>query len=116
VTSTLQLAPGDIERLADLLADRLTDRPPAPARIVGVRELARILDVSPDAVYRHADQLGAIRVGSAVRFDVADAIERARTPATPPAPAPAVTARTRRRARTAGATELLPIRGQERRP
>jgi hypothetical protein len=109
VTSTLQLAPGDIERLADLLADRLTDRPPAPARIVGVRELARILDVSPDAVYRHADQLGAIRV-------VADAIERARTPATPPAPAPAVTARTRRRARTAGATELLPIRGQERRP
>ena len=107
---TLALAPGDLERLAHMIADRLTDRPPAPPRIVGVRELARILDVSPDAVYRHAGELGAIRVGSAVRFDVADALERARTAATPPPPAPPAVTTRRRRTRTAGAVPLLPIR------
>jgi hypothetical protein len=54
-----------------------TDRPPL---IVGVRELAGILGVSPDWVYAHADRLGAIRLGprAPLRFDPADAIERLR--------------------------------------
>jgi len=98
---------GDLERLADLIADRLTDRPPAPPRIVGAADLAAIFGVSRDAIYEHADDLGALRIGGALRFDVADAIERARTTATPPPAPPAVTTR-RRRSRTA--VELLPIR------
>jgi hypothetical protein len=56
-------------QLADLIADRLRPAAAEPARLVTAAELAALLDCDQKTVYRRADELGAIRVGRAVRFD-----------------------------------------------
>jgi hypothetical protein len=98
----------ELDRLAELIADRLTDRPPAPRRVVTVAELAAELRVSRDAIYDDADRLGAFRVGQTLRFDLDDALARSRRPLAPTAD-PSPPTRPRRRRRTSAGVPLLPI-------
>jgi len=69
VPVVVELAPGSLERLADLVAARL--RAPAsidtPGELVTADELARYLGVSRAFVYQHADDLGAQRLGTGPR-------------------------------------------------
>jgi excisionase family DNA binding protein len=81
-------------------------------RFVTVAELADLLRVSRDVIYSDADRLGAIRVGNTIRFDVDDAIRRARTTPTPTVSTPAPTIATRQARTTTTTTPLLPIKGQ----
>lgn len=81
-----RLHPADLERLADLFADRLADRvlaelgstradrsAPTHSRLLTVAEVASWLGLSRDQVYRMRVQLGAVKLGSGpkapVRFD-----------------------------------------------
>jgi hypothetical protein len=76
-TTTISLADHQLERLADLIAARLADPPTSVAGatdLVTADELARILRVDQKSIYRHAEQLGAIRVGRRLRFDPAKAL------------------------------------------
>jgi hypothetical protein len=75
----ITLADDQLEHLADLIADRLRapgDVQPAPTLLTAA-ELAERLGVSREWIYRHADELGAIRLpgGSKergrLRFDAA---------------------------------------------
>lgn len=113
-------APEHIDLIAEAVADRLAERmadlgaPPPAEPLIDATEVARRLGVSREAVYAHAEELGAIRLGDTpkarLRFDPA------RVPAyqagesepaengTPPKP-------TASRRRLASA-ELLPIRGE----
>jgi hypothetical protein len=77
--SAIVLAPESIEALADALAARLrgpVDVQEAPALLTAA-ELAERLHVSREWVYRHADELGAIRLPGGeegqgrLRFDLA---------------------------------------------
>lgn len=38
--------------------------------LAGAREVAHALGVDPKTVYRHADELGAVRIGRRLRFDL----------------------------------------------
>jgi hypothetical protein len=95
----------DLTAIRGLIADAQT----AP-RLVDVPTLAATLSVSTDFVRAHQDELGAIRVGSLIRFDPTAAVERMRTSSTPTTSKLATTTRTRSR-RTVSSVELLPIRG-----
>jgi hypothetical protein len=90
--------------------------------LLTVDQVAERLAVSPDWVYRHADDLGAIKLGGGlkprIRFDalgVAAYVDACRTcrrtvSASTPPPTPIASRRT---ARAPGReTHLLPIRGQ----
>lgn len=118
-----------LAELADMVALRvleLLDERGAGARphdrLVDVAELAEILNVSRDTVYRHSATLGAVRIGDgprpALRFDVekATAAWTARCASVPPLePAPRAGAgRTPGRPRRVAGTgaDLLPIRGE----
>jgi hypothetical protein len=75
--ASIRLDEDQLERLADLIAERLRNAPPVPGPLVDARELARLLGVSRSAVYEHARDLGAIRIGGArgrLRFDPAVAM------------------------------------------
>lgn len=106
----LGLDPTTLELLADLIAERVAARlaiPAAPTtRLVDAATLAAELGLSRTAVYAHADELGAVRLGDGrrprLRFDVAtarDALSRRDQSTTTPAPPPAS-----RRPRTRPAT------------
>jgi hypothetical protein len=92
----------------------------ANGRLVTVSELASWLQVEPSYVYEHADELGAMRLGSGpkarLRFDLEDvkrriSCEAGRESVRPDAASQAVSRRRRRR--SLGTTvPLLPIRGQ----
>lgn len=41
-----------------------------PARFGTVEDVARIFQVHPNTIRRHADEFGAVRVGRAIRFDI----------------------------------------------
>jgi Rhodopirellula transposase DDE domain len=62
----------DIEAIAERVADKL--RRPVGVGLLKVDELAARLGVAPDWVYRHARQLGVIKLGTAqnapLRFDL----------------------------------------------
>lgn len=110
-TFVIELTDASLERLADLLAERL-QTPRATAVLVTAAELADKLGVDPKTVYRHADELGAVRVGRRVMFD--SSIEAAsryagmRSQAVEP---PAVTGRkkNRKRASESADCQLLPV-------
>jgi hypothetical protein len=80
----LALVEATAQRVLELLAER--DAPAGHLRLVSASELAEVLGVSRDYVYRHAEELGAIRVGGdgprserggrRLRFDVEKAIGR----------------------------------------
>ena len=98
MSGTIRLAPDQLEKLADLIADRLTNRD--PSALVDAATLARTLGVSRSLIYRQAAQLGARRVGHGqgrLRFDVEQAREALRQlPQTPERrPSPAVRRRSR---------------------
>lgn len=94
----------DLTAIGALLDER--DRPP---RFLSASQLAELLGVDAASIYRRSDALGAIRVGSALRFELDDVVRRMRRnpePAHEPVPrAP------RRRPSRAGTVTLLPIRG-----
>lgn len=107
-----------LERLADLVADRVADRllkaqPPAaqPPELLDAASVARRLGITRAAVYELADELGAVRLGSGprprLRFDPAkvESYLAAREPGSMPA-------NNRRRHRRRPAAELLPIQGE----
>lgn len=70
----MSLDPQDVEAVAQRVAQLLdTPAAPAPVRLVDAAQLARALGVRRDWVYRHAEHLGAIRLGGPagrLRFDL----------------------------------------------
>lgn len=116
-----------LDRLADLLAERLAVRLSglAPARaesLVDAAEIARLHGKTRSWVYEHAAELGAVRLGSGPRprlafspARVAEWLEKVDKPATAPLPeAPQRRRRRRQRAgRTASGAPLLHVRSLE---
>ena len=115
-----------LDRLADLLAERLAVRLSglAPARaesLVDAAEVARLHGKTRSWVYEHAGELGAVRLGSGPRprlaFSPARVAEQLKTVdklATTPLPEPAPPRRRRQRAsRTAMGAPLLHVRSHE---
>jgi hypothetical protein len=109
----------EVERLAAALDSPGVDRngtpEPEAGALVSAAEAARRLGVSRDFLYRHADDLGAVRLGTGpkarLRFDldtVAERIDRE------PAPEPKRAKRSGRRTRRDGTAPLLPVRGDRR--
>lgn len=78
----MELDADTIERIAQRVAQLLRERqpadvPPTPARLVDAATLARRLGVRREWVYRHAQQLGAMRLGGPhgrMRFDLDQAL------------------------------------------
>jgi hypothetical protein len=89
--STVRLADDQLERLADLVAERLRGQP-SSGQLVSAAAIARELGVTRQWVYEHRDQLGAVRLGAKgarLRFDperARQALDVPPTPAKPPAP------------------------------
>jgi hypothetical protein len=119
--------PADLERLADLVADRLAERlgdvtPQAPAgALVDVKAIAATLSVSPDFVYAHAAELGGVKLADSPRapwrFDVQRAREAMAERGTYGPTSPSLPPRHRRRTAetttTSGGSPLLPIGTRE---
>jgi AraC-like DNA-binding protein len=121
VAMTVALDDAQLERLADLVADRLAKRLagalPPPERPLTVAEVAEVLGMSRAYVYDHADELGAIRRGAGrrprLRFDPAIVAAHARREATAEREAePAPSTPTPGRRGAGGRAGLLPIRGR----
>lgn len=114
-TTSLTLPPELLDQLADQIAsrviERLAEQRIGPAWVDAVT-LARLLGISRAAVYDHAEELGARRLGDGprprLRFDpeVARAAWTARLD-TPPPQSP------RPRSRRLRRVELLPVRGED---
>jgi hypothetical protein len=115
-----------LDRLADLLAERLAVRLSglAPARaepLVDAAEIARLHGKTRSWVYEHAGELGAVRLGAGPRprlaFSPARVAERLEKIDKPPAaPLPKTSPRRRRReraGRTASGAPLLHVRSLE---
>jgi hypothetical protein len=112
----VRLDPADIEAIAKRVAELTAGQWAEPkVRYIDAAQLARILEVEPDWVYRHARQLGAIRLGGPkgrLRFDIQHV---KRTLAAPPPATPTrrpgdarSCGRARRRSRPATRVDLLP--------
>jgi hypothetical protein len=103
----LGLSEAEIEAVATRVADLLREQQPSRGELVDAAAIARRFGVSRDFVYQHADELGAVRLGSGpkarLRFDPAKVGRVLRKPPEKAAP------RTRRRA-TRRSSSLLPIR------
>jgi len=107
-----------VDRLADLIADRVVERlrcGSVQGDLVDASEIARRFSVSRDYVYEHADELGVIRLGNGsralLRFDPVTARERlthltVRDSETEPQRA------NRKSVRSGGSVDLLPIKGE----
>jgi hypothetical protein len=115
-----------LDRLADLLAERLAVRLNglAPSRsepLVDAAEIARLHGKTRSWVYEHAGELGAVRLGSGPRprlafspARVAERLEKVAKPATAPLPENPEPRRRRQRAgRTATGALLLHVRSVE---
>ena len=71
------LTDGEVEAIAEATATRLAEivgATPGTFALVDARQLARDLGVSLDYIYAHANELGAMRLGSGpkarIRFDL----------------------------------------------
>lgn len=84
--TSVTLTDEQLDRLADALADRIATRlvdrltPPASSapRLVDAAELAEVLGVKRNTVYRLADELGAVRLGAGARARMRFDVETAR--------------------------------------
>ena len=112
-----------LDRLADLLADRLAARlsivtPTRPEPLVDAAEIARLHGKTRSWVYDHAGELGAVRLGSGPRprlgfspTRVAEQLEKVDNPARTPLPqSPQRRHRRQRAGRTAIGAPLLRVR------
>src|SRR5947209_220590 len=113
-----------LDRLADLLVDRLAARlgglvPERVEPLVDAVEIARLFGRTRSWVYEHAGELGAVRLGSGPRPRLGFSPARVAahfepvsepTPLTLPEPAQPRRARRRRADRTASGAELLRFR------
>jgi hypothetical protein len=119
-----ELTPHAVEQIAQRVAQLLheqrheqADARPAPARLLDATQLARHLGVTRTWVYEHAQQLGAIRLGTGakarLRFDLDTATVAIKSPheRQPGVTAPAgeTRRRGRPRRRPQPAVPLLPI-------
>ena len=116
--SAARMHPRDLERLAELVADRLAARLTETTQtvrheLVDAAAIARLTGLSRDTIYARAVELGGIRVGSGprprLRFDPGRVLRRLEGdgPRSVLAQKPTPNA-----ARRAGSdAELLPIRG-----
>ena len=115
-----------LDRLADLLAERLAVRlsalaPTGADPLVDAAEIARLHGKTRSWVYEHAGELGAVRLGSGPRprlafspARVAERLEKVERPTTAPLPEATPTRRRRQRAgRTATGAPLLHVRSVE---
>jgi hypothetical protein len=115
-----------LDRLADLLAERLAVRlkdlaPAAAEPLVDAAEIARLHGKTRNWVYEHAGELGAVRLGSGPRprlafspARVAERLEKAERPTTAPLPDASPPRRRRQRVgRTATGAPLLHVRSVE---
>lgn len=77
----LALSAGDVEAIAEATARKLVEFIAERGKtfgLVGPRELAEGLGVSLDHVYAHANELGAMRLGSGPKARVRFDLDRAR--------------------------------------
>lgn len=99
----IRLEDAQLERLADLVAERLERNGSAQDPLVDAKELARRLGVTRSFVYEHARDLGAIRLGAGsrarVRFDPAVAIRATQSTFSPEQAAASAMPPPRRQAR-----------------
>jgi hypothetical protein len=69
----MRLDDDQLERLADLIFERLSRPPTTRGPLVDARELARLLGVSRAVIYERSRELGAVRLGTGerarLRFD-----------------------------------------------
>ena len=123
LVETVELSPESVEAVARRVAEILDDaHPAAGTRLLTAADVASMLNISRDAVYALADELGAHRVGNGprarLRFDKARIMEaiscsegKGSTPARTPAKARNRSKAPRERMGTK--PELLPIRGKK---
>jgi hypothetical protein len=105
MSAEVVLAPESVEAIAQRLAELLQEQE-AP-QFATADELARLLKISRDTVYEHADLLGAMRLGEGpkapLRFEVKQALaawtRRTAGEGSQAAEAPAPTRKRRRRTR-----------------
>jgi hypothetical protein len=117
--AAVELAPEAIEQIARRVAELLAGERPAPGGLVDAATVARHYGLTRAWVYQHAEQLGAIAIGTGpkprLRFDLNAVGEALRTPGRPARPtaegAPAPSRPRRRREKPAPEPEsdLLPI-------
>jgi hypothetical protein len=62
-----RLHPADVDAIAEVVVRRLRGSPIPEQRWLAASEVAQLLNVSREAVYRNAEALGAVRVGSGRR-------------------------------------------------
>jgi hypothetical protein len=116
-----------VDAIAERVAERLRaaddasrpPRSPRSPRLVDARSLAEALDVDLKSIYRHADKLGAVRVGRRLRFDLdralrswsSDEDDRCPSEGSQPleTPAPKPTPGTRQQLPSATRCRLLPV-------
>jgi hypothetical protein len=117
ILTAVALSDDQLERLADLIADRLAIR--SDGELIDAGQLAVRIGRNREFVYEHAQQLGAIPLGDGPRPRLAfrwpqvlDRLDdRPSSPSRPPAPRA-----TRSRPAKRATTDLLPIRGQAKHP
>jgi hypothetical protein len=109
----VRLDPADIEAIARRVAELIDERGALmPVRYVDATQLARILGVDREWIYRHAHRLGPIRLGAGrgrLRFDLKHTTRVLADPATEPARrTPAMRPARRRAAPRSAPVDLLP--------
>ena len=120
--AVVRLEPDQLLELAELVADLVVEQleTTPTGGLVDARTLARLLGVERSFVYRHADALGAVRLGDGPRarprFDPEEARRRlaachAGRKSGAADPASGAVPRRRRRRGSGTSVELLPVRG-----
>jgi hypothetical protein len=75
MSATIRLEADQLAELAALIAGELRDGPGAEVcngvtHLVDASTLARHLGISRSVVYRRSEELGAVRIGNRLRFDI----------------------------------------------
>ena len=120
MTPLERLHPDDVEAIARRVSELLAAGPPASPRLLTAAAVAKRFGVERDWVYRHADEIGAVRLGAGrrprLRFDP-DRVAAALAPrpdskgSEAPRVAPRRAPRTQAPPSVPSRCPLLPIRG-----